>query len=67
MGLITYAFTKLETAKVVVREMSKNPRLRTPFNSQHFKWSQICAVTRLSYFLVSLMQTEFKNVSLSDV
>ena len=38
-----YIFTKLQTAKRVVRSMSKKPRFRTPFNSQHVIVSQILA------------------------
>ena len=35
--LIVYVLTKLQTAKDVVRQMSKKPRFRTPFESQHVK------------------------------
>ena len=38
--LIAYLFTKLEIASGVVREQSKKPHSRTPFDSQHTKGSQ---------------------------
>ena len=40
MTLIVYVFPKLQTAKYVVRQMSKNPCFRTPFYSEHVKESQ---------------------------
>ena len=40
MTLIAYVYPKLKTAKHVVRQMYKNPRFGTPFNSQHVKESQ---------------------------
>ena len=33
-------FPKLQTPKDMVKQMSKKPRFRTPFNSQHIKASQ---------------------------
>ena len=35
MTLIAYIFSKLQTAKDVVRQMSKKPCSKTPFGSQH--------------------------------
>ena len=40
MTLIVYVFPKLRTEKDVVRKMSKNPRSRAPFDSQHAKVCQ---------------------------
>ena len=40
MILIVYVFLKLQTAKDVVRQMSKKPRFRKPFHSQQVKRSQ---------------------------
>ena len=40
MTLIAYVFPKLWTAEGVVRKTPKKPRFRTPFDSQHTKWSQ---------------------------
>ena len=37
MNLLAYVFPKLRTAKDVVRELSKKPRFRTLFDSQHTK------------------------------
>ena len=40
MTLIAYVFPKIQTAKCVVRKMSKRPLFKTPFMSQHVKLSQ---------------------------
>ena len=40
MTLIGYVFSKLETAKRMVGQMSKTPRFRTPFNSQRVQQSE---------------------------
>ena len=40
MIVIINVFPKLKTVKDVVRQMSKEPRFRTPFNSQRVKWSK---------------------------
>ena len=37
MTLITYVFPTLQTAKDVLKEISRMPRFRTPFNCQHVK------------------------------
>ena len=37
MTVIACILSKIKTAKNVVRQMSKNPPFRTPFNSQHYK------------------------------
>ena len=39
MTLIVYVFSKLQTVKDVVRQMSKRPGFRTPFDIQHAKGS----------------------------
>ena len=41
MTLIAFVFLKLQTAKDVVRELSKRPRFRRPFDKLHGKRSQI--------------------------
>ena len=40
MTLIAFVFPKLRTAKEVVRQMSKKPRFRMPFDSENVKGSQ---------------------------
>ena len=40
MALIAYVFSKLETAKDLVRKLSKKIRFKAPFDSQHAKGSQ---------------------------
>ena len=40
MTRIAYVFPKLQTAKDVVRLISKRRRTRTPFHIQHVKGSQ---------------------------
>ena len=40
MNLIAYFFPKLQTAKDVVRQISKKSRFRTPFDNQHAKETQ---------------------------
>ena len=48
--LTAYVFRKLQTAKDVVRQMSKRPRFRTPFDSQNNKGSQTLAKSALQHF-----------------
>ena len=38
--LIAYVFRKLQTAKDVVKQMSKKSLSGRPFNKQHGKWSK---------------------------
>ena len=40
MIFIAIAFPKLQTVKKFVRQLSKKPRFRTPFESQHVKGPQ---------------------------
>ena len=40
MTLIADVLPKLQTAKDVVRQMSKKPRFTSPFDNQHVKVSQ---------------------------
>ena len=40
MTLIAYVFLKWQTARFVIRQMSKKPNLRTPFNNGHVEGSQ---------------------------
>ena len=59
------------TVKEVVRQISKNPLLRTPFDCQHDKESQntckIYMAALLSYFFFILGETELEIVSFSDM
>ena len=48
--LIVYVLTKLRTAKDVVRQMSKKPRFRTPFESRHVKGSQALVKSAWQHF-----------------
>ena len=41
MTIIADVFLKLETAKDVVKQLSREPRFRTPSESEHVKGSQI--------------------------
>ena len=56
MTLIGYVLSKIETAKNVVRQMSKKLSFRTPFNSQYVKGSQT---------LVKSASQKFCQISLS--
>ena len=40
MTIISDAFLKLQTAKCMVRQMSKKSYFRRPFDKKHNKWSQ---------------------------
>ena len=40
IALIAYVFPKLPTTKDVLREMSKNSRLRGPLERQNGKWEE---------------------------
>ena len=63
----TNVFSKLKTAKDVVRQIFKNPRLRTLFDCQHDKESQntckIYMAGLLSYFFFILGKADLKIVS----
>ena len=50
MSLIVYVFPKIQTAKEVVRPMSKNPNFSTPFNSQHVKAPQTLVKSAWQHF-----------------
>ena len=50
---IACILSKIKTAKNVVRQMSKNPPFRTPFNSQHVKGSQTLAKSAWKQFCQS--------------
>ena len=71
MTLVFYVFPKLETAKNVVRKISKKTRFKTPFDSQHVKGSQTLfkSATKHFYhiFLITLGYIKFENVPLSDI
>ena len=69
--LTAYVFPKLQTVKGLVRPMSKKPRLRTSFDSQHVNGSQTTVKSAWMYFyqffFITLMKTDVENVSLSDM
>ena len=69
--LIPYAFPKLRTVKNVVRKMSKKPRFRTQFNSQHAKQSQTLLKSSLQnfyhIFFIILIKTIMENVSVGNI
>ena len=52
MTPIAYIFLKLKTAKEMVRKMSKKPRFKTPFDSQHPKGYQTLLRSAESTFTV---------------
>ena len=56
MSLIAFVFLKLLTPKDLVSQMSKSPLLRTTFNCQHVKGSQI---------LLKLARQHFYPIALS--
>ena len=54
MIVIANVFPKLEILKILVRQLSKKRRLRTPFDSQHVKMSQILAKSpRMQFYHVA--------------
>ena len=55
MTLIAYVFPKLQTAKDMVRQMSKKPPFRTLFDSQHVKEAQT--------FMRSALKDSYHNFS----
>ena len=71
MTLIAYISPNLQTAKDLVRRMSKKPPFRTPFDSQHLKGPQAHVKSAWQHFyqispsLWSKLTLE--NVSLSDM
>ena len=50
MTLIAYGFPKLQTAKNLVRPVSRKSRLRTPFDSQYVKGAQALAKSAWQHF-----------------
>ena len=69
MTLIGFVFTKLRTAKDMVREMSKNPGFRTPFDSQHAKGSKrLLKIARKHfYYNFSWLWEEKRKISLLEI
>ena len=49
MTLIAYIFRKLESAKGVVRQMSKKSPLRRPYNKRHGKRSETLSKSEGEY------------------
>ena len=56
--LIAYVFSKLQTAKDVVTQMSKKFRFRRPYSKQHGKWSQTLLKSNDSTFITFIVQYE---------
>ena len=50
MIVIPTLFRKLETVKDLVGPLSKKHRFRTPFDSEHIKWSQTLVKSSLEHF-----------------
>ena len=50
MTLIGYIFSKRQTVKNVVRQMSKKPPFRTPFSSQHVNGTQTLVKSASQHF-----------------
>ena len=69
MTLIGFVFAKLRTAKDMVREMSKNPGFRTPFDSQHAKGSKrLLKIARKHfYYNFSWLWEEKRKISLLEI
>ena len=49
MTLIAYVFRKLESAKGVIRQMSKKSPLRRPYNKRHGKRSETLSKSEGEY------------------
>ena len=69
MTLIGFVFAKLRTAKDMVREMSKNPGFRTPFDSQHAKGSKrLLKIARKHFYHnFSWLWEEKRKISLLEI
>ena len=71
MALIPSVLLKLETAKNVVRKMSKKIRFKTPFDSQHAKGSQTLRNSSAKHFyhifLTTLGDADLENISLTNI
>ena len=55
MMVIRSLFRKLQTVKELVRPPSKKHRFRTPFDSQHVKWSQTHVKSSREHFHIFLV------------
>ena len=60
MTLVADLFLKLQTAKVLLRLMSIEPRFRTPFDSQHVKGSQTLPKSERQYFYHNFLHSYLK-------
>ena len=71
MALIPSVLLKLETAKNVVRKMSKKIRFKTPFDSQHDKGFQTLRNSSAKHFyhifLTTLRDADLENISLTNI
>ena len=71
MNLIAYAFPELQTVKEVVRQTSKKPRFKTPFDSHYAKVFQTLLKSAAQHFyhifFITLRKTEFRSVSHIDI
>ena len=50
MTLIVYVFRKMETAKDLIKQMSKKPWFTTPFERQRLNGSQTLVESALQHF-----------------
>ena len=57
MTIIADVFLKLETAKDVVKQLSQEPRFRTPSESEHVKGSQILVKSEWEHFCPRFFST----------
>ena len=60
---------KLQTAKNVVRQMSKTPCLRAPFDSEHAQGSQTLpeSVRHFIIFFINPGEIDLVTISFSDI
>ena len=66
MIFIATLFRKLETVKALVRPLTKKHRFRTPFESQHVKFSQTLVKSTSKHFhhiFSSLWQKLIRKIS----
>ena len=70
MILIAYVFSKLQTAKYLVRPIFKKRRFRTLSESQHVIGSQTLVKSTDSTFIIffiTLRKADLENISLSNM
>ena len=71
MIVITIVFPKLKAVKDVVKDMYKKPVLYNTLQQPTYyrvpNTCENCTRTPLSYFYITLRETDLENVSLSDM